>query len=100
MDLTPDVRAAVLDADAAVFEVIPEEYLRPLADQARQEAEAAGVRLNRLAAEYVAAEYVAAAIAYGATIWFGHDRNVPRPLSGGLVPQEVRWRLLSELRRD
>ncbi|MCY3925365.1 MAG: hypothetical protein OXG52_07635 [bacterium] len=95
MDLAPDVRAAVLDADAAVFEVIPEEYLRPLADKARQEAAAAGVRLNRLAAEYVAAS-----IAYGATIWFGHDRNVPRPLSDGLVPQEVRWRLLSELRRE
>ena len=49
-------------------------------------------RLNRLALEYVAA-----ASLYGATIWFGHDRNVPRPIREGRVPRPVRWRRLSEL---
>ena len=84
MDLAPDVRAAVLDADSAVSEVIPEVSLHPLAELARQEAAAAGVTLNRLAAEYIAA-----ATAYRAPIRFGHDRNVPRPLTERLIPQQV-----------
>lgn len=95
MDLAPDVRAAVLDADTRVFGVIPAESLRPLAEEAQNEAAAVGVHLNVLASEYVAA-----AIAYQATIWFGHDRNVPRPLHERLVGQQVRWRLLSELRAE
>lgn len=95
MELAPDVRVGVLDADSPVFRVITEESLGPLVERARREAANAGVHLNRLAAEYVAA-----AVAYRATIWFGHDRNVPRPLSDGLVPPEFRWRLLSELRRE
>lgn len=93
MDLAPDVRAAVLDADASIFEVIPQVSLRSHAERVRQEAVAAGVALNRLAVEYIAA-----AIAYRAPIWFGHDRNVPRPLREGAIPQQVQWRLLSELR--
>ena len=90
MDLPPEVRAAVLEADTRLFSVIREESLRPLAEKAREEA-AAGVHLNQLASEYVAA-----ATMYGVTIWFGHDRNVPRSLRDGLVPGQVRWRLLSE----
>ena len=95
MDLAPGVRAAVLDADTRVFGVIPEESLRPLARRAREEAAAAGVHLNQLASEYVAAAGM-----YRTTIWFGHDRNVPRTLRDGLVPQQVDWRLLSELRNE
>ena len=38
-----------------------------------------------------------AASLYRATIWFGHDRNVPRPIREGRVPRPVRWRRLSEL---
>ena len=93
MELAPDVRAAVLDAGTRVFEVISGQSLKPLAQQAHEEAATVGVHLNQLAAEYVAA-----ALSYRATIWFGHDRNVPRPLRDGLVPQPVQWRLLSELR--
>ena len=95
MELAPDVRAAVLDADTRVFAVVPEESLRVLAENARGEAAAVGVHLNLLASEYVAA-----AIAYRAVIWFGHDRNVPPPIRDDLVPQPVRWGLLSELRPD
>lgn len=82
MDLAPDVRAAVLAADTRVFRVIPAELLRPLSEKARDEADAVGVHLNLLASEYVAAATV-----YGATIWFGHNRNVPRALTEGFMPQ-------------
>ena len=90
--LAPDVRDAVLRPDSGFFTVIDASALQPTAEQVAAEAESAELRLNRLALEYVAA-----ASLYGATIGFGHDRNVPRPIREGMVPRPVRWRRLSEL---
>ena len=90
--LTPDLRDAVLRPDSRFFTVIDASALRPTAEEVAAEAESAELRLNRLALEYVAA-----ASLYRATIWFGHDRNVPRPIREGRVPRPVRWRRLSEL---
>ena len=86
------MRAEVLQADSRFFTVIEPDILQEAAAEIVAEAESVGVRLNRLAAECVAAATV-----YEATIWFGHDRIVPRPIRDGLVPRPVRWRRLSEL---
>lgn len=90
--LAEDLRDAVLRPDPRLFRVIGVSTLQPVAAAVAAEAEMSGFRLNRLALEYVAA-----ASFYRAPIWFGHDRNVPRPLAEGRIPRPVRWRLLSEL---
>ena len=91
-NLDQAVRNAVVEGDERFFTVIDrsalEEAIKAITDQAALK----GVRLNRLASEYAAAAAV-----YQATIWFGHDRNVPRAIRDGLVPGSVRWRLLSQL---
>lgn len=90
--LTPELRDAVLRQDSPFFTVIDAAVLQPLTEEIAAEADSSGLHLNRLAPEYVAA-----ASWYRATVWFGHDRNVPRPIREGRVPRPVGWRLLSEL---
>ena len=73
--------------------IVGDEHIAVIAVEGRLPAE-----LDREALFVVpAAEYAAAAAVYQATIWFGHDRNVPRAIRDGLVPGSVRWRLLSQL---
>ncbi len=86
------VQRAVLEGDDRLFKVIERSALEQAAEAITGEAALRGVRLNRLASEYAAAAAV-----YQATIWFGHDRNVPRAIREGRVPGSVRWRLLSQL---
>lgn len=90
--LAQDLREALLRPDSPLFTVIDSEGLQPVVDEVAAEARSAAFQLNRLALEYVAAASV-----YRTTIWFGHDRNVPRPIREGRVPRPVRWRRLSEL---
>ena len=86
------VRDALLRGDTHLFTVIDQSVLTDTAKEMAAEAASAGVRLNRLTSEYAAAAAV-----YHTTIWFGHDRNVPRAIRDALLPTAVRWRLLSEL---
>lgn len=86
------VRDAVVARDGGLFTVIDRSALEEAIEAITGEAALKEVRLNRLASEYAAAAAV-----YQATIWFGHDRNVPRAIRDGLVPGSVRWRLLSQL---
>ena len=91
-DLTLNKLKALFNVDSRLFDVISEDVLKPVANAAVFAAHEAGVLLSPMASQYVAASAI-----YKVTIWFGHDRNVPRVLRDGQIPWAVPWRRLSEL---
>ena len=91
-NLSPRQLDALFDADIRLYSVIPESLIKPVAAAAIESALDAGVQLSPMASQYVAASTI-----YEATIWFGHDRNVPPVLRDGLLPWLIPWRRLSEL---
>ena len=90
--LSPGDLALLLGPARRLFGVVNLTAVRAEIAAAHSEAEQRGIRLNEFSAQYVGA-----ASHYGAPIWVGYDRNIPRWAQEGVVLRSVRWRRLSEL---
>ena len=90
--LTPLALEAILDPEPHIYRILTEEELGPSLIAVTGEAARKGIPLTPLSAELAAA-----AQAFDATIWLGHDRNLPRWAIEGPGLGGVRWRCLSDL---
>lgn len=91
-DLPRDALDAIFDPEPQHFRELSLDELRPTIATLEAEAASKGFPLPP-----VSALYAAAARQFSATIWLGHDRNLPRWVMQGYDLAHVRWRLLSEL---
>lgn len=91
LNLTHDELGTLFDPDPGIFTVVPEDDLASEVSRTKADAASKGINLN-----LIAAQYVAAATLHRAPLWFGHPRNVPRPIRGGHFFNQVRYQVLSD----
>lgn len=92
LSLTHDELDTLFDPDSSIFTVIPEDDLAQEVSNAKRDAASRDINLN-----LIAAQYVAAATLHQAPLWFGHPRNVPRPIREGHFRQRIRYQLLRNI---